>query len=110
MRSALDFHGDAPTPWAKWLRGWTAKENRHGDLLNAYLRLTGRVDMCAVEVTVQHLLANGFNPKTHPDPYNGLIYTSFQEAATRISHSNVGKLVALQGDANLGKLREDRRR
>lgn len=28
-----------------------------------------------------HLLANGFDPNTHPDPYNILIYTSFQERA-----------------------------
>ena len=25
--------GPAPLPWARWLRGWTAEENRHGDLL-----------------------------------------------------------------------------
>ena len=99
-----DYDGDAKTPWARWLRGWTAEENRHGDLLNAYLRLTGRVDMRAVEVTVNYLIANGFNPGTYPDPYNGLIYTSFQERATRISHGNVGKLVLAQGDANLGKI------
>jgi acyl-[acyl-carrier-protein] desaturase len=101
---ALDHEGDSPTPWARWLRGWTAEENRHGDLLNAYLRLTGRVDMRAVEVTVNHLIANGFNPRTYPDPYNGLIYTSFQERATRISHGNVGKIVASQGDTNLGRI------
>lgn len=101
---AHDFEGDNPNPWAKWLRGWTAEENRHGDLLNAYLRLTGRVDMRAVEVTVQHLISNGFNPRAYPDPYNGLIYTSFQERATKISHGNVGRLVQQQGDANLGKI------
>ncbi len=90
---AQERHGDSKTPWSIWLRGWTAEENRHGDLLNAYLRLTGRVDMRAIEVTINHLIANGFNPRTFPDPYNGLIYTSFQERATRISHGNVGKLV-----------------
>lgn len=101
---AQERHGDSDKPWSKWLRGWTAEENRHGDLLNAYLRLTGRVDMHAIELTVHYLIANGFNPKTFPDPYNGLIYTSFQERATRISHGNVGKLVAQQGDPNLGKI------
>src|SRR5438067_1597929 len=68
---AQDHYGDSATPWAKWLRGWTAEENRHGDLLNAYLRLTGRVDMHAVELTVHYLIANGFNPKSFPDPYKG---------------------------------------
>jgi acyl-[acyl-carrier-protein] desaturase len=101
---ATDWEGNSALPWAKWLRGWTAEENRHGDLLNAYLRLTGRVNMRSVETTIHHLLAKGFNPKAFPDPYNGLIYTSFQERATKISHGNVAKLVASQGDANLGKI------
>lgn len=101
---ARDNLGDDVHPWATWLRGWTAEENRHGDLLNAYLRLTGRVDMRSVEVTIHHLIARGFNPQTYPDPYNGLIYTSFQERATRVSHQNVAKLAATQGDANLANI------
>jgi acyl-[acyl-carrier protein] desaturase len=101
---AEDYEGDNASAWAVWLRGWTAEENRHGDLLNAYLRLTGRVDMRAIEQTIHNLIAKGFNPKAYPDPYNGLIYTSFQERATRISHANVGKLVSTQGDTNLAKI------
>jgi acyl-[acyl-carrier-protein] desaturase len=101
---AQDAEGDSDLPWAQWLRGWVAEENRHGDLLNAYLRLTGRVDMRAIEVTVHHLLANGFNPRTNPDPYNGLIYTSFQERATKISHANVGKMANSGGDTNLARI------
>src|SRR5690606_20736149 len=31
--------------WVKWVRWWTAEENRHGDLLNKYLYLSGRVNM-----------------------------------------------------------------
>jgi len=30
--------GADPSPWAQWSRGWTAEENRHGELLNRYLR------------------------------------------------------------------------
>jgi acyl-[acyl-carrier-protein] desaturase len=101
---ADDRTGTSSDPWARWLRGWTAEENRHGDLLNAFLRLTGRVDMRAVEVTVQNLITNGFNPKTHPNPYAGLIYTSFQERATRISHVNVGLLAQRNGNSHLGKI------
>jgi len=99
-----DEEGTSPTPWAQWLRGWAAEENRHGDLLNAYLRLTGRVDTRAVERTVHHLIANGFNPKSHADPYSLLVYTSFQERATRLSHSNVGRIAAREGDANLARI------
>lgn len=101
---AEDDEGDSDRPWSKWLRGWVAEENRHGDLLNAYLRLTGRVDMRAIERTIHELIANGFNPETYPDPYNGLIYTSFQERATKISHGNVGRMCVTQGDSNLAKI------
>src|SRR5947199_5790116 len=91
---AEDDKGDSPEPWAQWLRGWTAEENRHGDLLNAFLRLTGRVDMRSIEVTIQHLLSRGFEPRAYPDLYGGLVYTAFQERATKISHNNTGKLAA----------------
>lgn len=101
---ARDGTGDSPEPWARWMRGWSAEENRHGDLLNAYLRLTGRVDMRAVEVTVHYLIANGFNPRAFPDPYAGLIYTAFQERATRVSHANVAGLAAAEGDENLARI------
>jgi acyl-[acyl-carrier-protein] desaturase len=99
-----DEFGTKPSPWARWLRGWSAEENRHGDLLNAYLRLTGRVDMHAVECTVHHLIANGFSPGTDADPYSLLIYTSFQERATRVSHGNVGRIAGKQGDTNLARI------
>jgi acyl-[acyl-carrier-protein] desaturase len=101
---ANDPTGTSSAPWARWLRGWTAEENRHGDLLNAYLRLTGRVDMRAVEKTVHHLINNGFNPHAYPDLYGGLVYTAFQERATKISHGNVARLAAARGDANLNRI------
>jgi acyl-[acyl-carrier-protein] desaturase len=101
---AEDDSGTSPEPWARWLRGWTSEENRHGDLLNAYLRLTGRVDMRAVEVTVHHLLNNGFDPRANPDLYAGLVYTSFQERATKISHNNVSKLADKEGNKSLGNI------
>ncbi|MBB1285577.1 acyl-ACP desaturase [Flavisolibacter sp. BT320] len=90
--------------WVKWSRKWTAEENRHGDLLNKYLYLTGRADMRQVEITIHNLLQNGFDPKTDGDPYQAFIYTSFQERATRISHVNTGKLADRNGDAVLAKI------
>ena len=101
---ALDETGCDETNWAKWLRGWTAEENRHGDLLNAYLRYTGRVDMRSVEQTIQRLIADGFNPRTHGDKSSGLIYAAFQERATRITHGNVGRLALQYGDDNLARI------
>jgi acyl-[acyl-carrier-protein] desaturase len=90
--------------WARWSRAWTAEENRHGDLLNKYLYLSGRVDMKQVEITIQNLITNGFNPQTENCPYQSMIYTSFQERATKISHVNTGKLADKAGDDVLSKV------
>ena len=54
-----DKTGSSPTPWGVWIRAWTAEENRHGDLLNRYLYLSGRVDMRMVERTTQYLIGSG---------------------------------------------------
>lgn len=99
-----DESGADDSAWAHWTRGWTAEENRHGEILGRYLYLSGRVDMGAFEVTTQNLIRNGFDPKTGNDPYKGLIYTSFQERATKISHNNTGLLAGKAGDALLGKI------
>jgi acyl-[acyl-carrier-protein] desaturase len=99
-----DDEATGSAPWARWLRGWTAEEDRHGDLLNTYVRLTGRVDMRAVERTIHGLVTNGFNPQTRSDPYGLLVYTAFQERATRLSHGNVGRIAATLGDANLARI------
>ena len=101
---AQDVSGTSDAPWARWLRGWTAEENRHGDLLNAFLRLTGRVNMRAVERTIHHLLNNGFDSRTYADLYAGIAYTAFQERATRISHQNAAKLAGEQGNESLANI------
>ena len=100
----IDRTGVSDSPWAQWTRGWTAEENRHGDLLSKYLYLSGRISGRAVETTIQHLLRNGFDPLTDNDPYRGLIYTAFQERATRISHGNTALLAAQSGDPVLAKI------
>lgn len=94
----------SPSGWVRWSRSWTAEENRHGDLLNKYLYLTGRVDMKSVEQTIHYLLSNGFDANTDADPYQAMIYTSFQERATKISHVNTGKLADKAGDYVLSKI------
>lgn len=104
LEGLTDVTGASSSPWAKWSRGWTSEENRHGDLLNKYLYLTGRVDMRSVETTVHHLINNGFDPQTENDPYLGFIYTSFQERATKISHTNVGRLAKKAGESQLHKI------
>ena len=90
--------------WVTWSRQWTSEENRHGDLLNKYLYLSGRADMRQVEVTIQTLISNGFDANTDNDPYQAMIYTSFQERATKISHNNTGKLASKAGDNVLSRI------
>lgn len=90
--------------WMKWTRHWTSEENRHGDLLNKYLYLTGRVDMRKMEVSTQYLIADGFDIGTGADPYRNFIYTSFQELATNVSHRRVASLAKKDGDALLSKM------
>lgn len=87
----------ARTAWGAWNKGWSAEENRHGDILNRYLYLSGRVNMREIEVTVQHLIHDGGDVKADNDPYRTFVYTSFQEIATQISHLNVGKLARKTG-------------
>ena len=90
--------------WSKWVRQWTGEENRHGDVLNKYLYLSGRVNMREVEITTQHLIADGFDIGTGKDPYKNFVYTSFQELATYVSHNRVSQIAKQYGDNKLSKV------
>lgn len=90
--------------WSRWVRHWTSEENRHGDLLNKYLYLSGRVNMREIEITTQHLISDGFDIGTGRDPYKNFVYTSFQELATFISHSRVAELAKKIGDDKLSRM------
>lgn len=90
--------------WMKWVRAWTAEENRHGDLLNKYLYLSGRVNMRMMEASTQYLIQDGFDIGTGNDPYRNFIYTSFQEMATNVSHRRVASLAKQAGDKLLSKM------
>jgi acyl-[acyl-carrier-protein] desaturase len=93
-----------PNGWSKWVRHWTSEENRHGDLLNKYLYLSGRVNMKEIERTTQHLLADGFDIGTDTDPYKNFVYTSFQELATYVSHNRVSQLAKQHGAKGLSRM------
>jgi acyl-[acyl-carrier-protein] desaturase len=90
--------------WSQWIRGWTSEENRHGDLLNKYLYLSGRVNMREMEISTQHLINDGFDIGTGNDPYRNFIYTSFQELATNISHRRVASFSKKAGNQRLAKI------
>uniref|UniRef100_A0ACD5YF25 Uncharacterized protein n=1 Tax=Avena sativa TaxID=4498 RepID=A0ACD5YF25_AVESA len=104
VSGSCDATGCSELPWARWLRGWTAEENRHGDLLNRYLYLSGRVDMRQVERTVHHLLRNGMQMLRPSSPYHNAVYGAFQERATFISHSRTARHATQHGDRCLAKI------
>ena len=90
--------------WMRWVRAWTAEENRHGDLLNKYLNLSGRINMRQFEISTQYLIKDGFDIGTGADPYRNFIYTSFQEIATNVSHRRVAAISKKSGDRLLAKM------
>lgn len=100
----VDQVGEGGNGWSKWVRQWTGEENRHGDLLNKYLYLSGRINMREVEMTTHHLINDGFDIGTDRDPYKNFVYTSFQELATYISHNRVSQLAKKYGDKKLSKM------
>lgn len=103
----MDMEGieqGSATAWTRWIRSWTAEENRHGDLLNKFLYLSGRVNMRAMEVSTQYLIADGFDIGTGKDPYRNFVYTSFQELATNVSHRRTATLAKQAGCSQLSKI------
>ena len=103
----LDVEGitkEEPQGWSKWIRMWTAEENRHGDLLNKFLYLSGRVTMKQMEISTQYLIADGMDNGAARDPYKNFVYTSFQELATNISHRRTATLAKKHGSNQLSQI------
>jgi len=103
----LDVDGisqQEPQGWSKWVRMWSAEENRHGDLLNKFIYLSGRVNMKQMEISTQYLIADGLDIGAGQDPYKNFVYTSFQELATNISHRRTATLAKQYGSDKLAKI------
>ncbi|KAK4398040.1 Stearoyl-[acyl-carrier-protein] 9-desaturase 6, chloroplastic [Sesamum angolense] len=99
-----DETGASPSPWAAWLRSWTAEEYRHGDVLRSYLYLSGRVDMSMIEKTIHNLIGAGMDLGWNNNPYLMYVYASFQERATFVSHGNTARLAKEGGDPILASI------
>lgn len=100
----VNQHEGKGNSWSQWVRQWTGEENRHGDVLNKYLYLSGRVNMREIEITTHHLISDGFDIGTDRDPYKNFVYTSFQELATYISHNRVAKIAKDYGNTQLSRM------
>ena len=113
---AMNFGMDGA--WGQWVNRWTAEENRHGIALRDYLVVTRAVDPVALETLRLEQVTRGFSPGQNQQGdlfaeslFDSVIYVSFQELATRVSHRNTGKacnepiadqlLQRVSGDENL---------
>ena len=94
---AMNFSLDGP--WGTWVNRWTTEETRHSIALRDYLVVTRAVDPIELEKLRMETLNRGFSPGQNEQVQDGLfadslfdsvIYVSFQELATRISHRNTG--------------------
>ena len=93
---AMNFSMDGP--WGWWVNRWTAEENRHGIALRDYLVVTRAIDPIELEELRMEQVARGFSPGQGEQGdlfaeslFDSVVYVTFQELATRVSHRNTGK-------------------
>jgi acyl-[acyl-carrier-protein] desaturase len=93
---AMNFGMDGP--WGQWVNRWTAEENRHGIALRDYLVVTRAIDPVELEQLRIEQMTRGFSPGQNQQGdlfadclFDSVIYVTFQELATRVSHRNTGK-------------------
>ncbi len=96
---AMNFSMDGA--WGTWVNRWTAEENRHGIALRDYLVVTRAVDPVQLEQLRVEQMTRGFSPGQNGQGEAGLlfaenlfdsvVYVTFQELATRVSHRNTGR-------------------
>ncbi|OHU40289.1 acyl-ACP desaturase [Mycobacteroides chelonae] len=96
---AMNFTMDGP--WGTWVNRWTAEENRHGIAIRDYLVVTRSVDPIELEKLRIAQMTSGFSPGQNRQNipfseslFDSVVYVTFQELATRVSHRNTGKACA----------------
>jgi acyl-[acyl-carrier-protein] desaturase len=87
-------HFGSGNAWSEWNNVWTAEEDRHGCAIRDYVRDARLYRMTALERLQYQYIEAGFDPEWEQDPYRLLAYTSLQEKATQIAHSNTGRQAA----------------
>jgi acyl-[acyl-carrier-protein] desaturase len=95
---AIAEHFSLDDAWGAWVNRWTVEESRHGIALRDYLLVTRAVDPNALEMARIQQVTAGFSPgqqgqgSVRPESMlDALVYVTFQELATRVSHRNTGR-------------------
>ena len=79
--------------WGEWVRRWTAEEGRHAIVIRDYLTVTRGCDPTALEQGRMDQALRGWYPEfAEQGPLDGVVFTTLQELATRISHRNTGAI------------------
>src|SRR6202048_1167176 len=93
---AMNFSMDGA--WGSWVNRWTAEEHRHGIARRASLVVTRAIDPVELEQLRVEQVTRGFSPGQNQQGemfaeslFDSVIYVTFQELATRVSHRNTGK-------------------
>lgn len=71
-----------PGPLREFVYLWTSEEDQHATLLESYLLLTGNGDHGARARARKTIIAGGWHHAL-AGPFEGMVYTAIQEAATR---------------------------
>jgi len=84
--------------WGTWVGQWTAEEGRHSIALRDYLVVTRAIDPVELEQLRVEQVTRGFSPGQNQQGemfaeslFDSVIYVTFQELATRVSHRNTGR-------------------
>lgn len=78
--------------WGEWSRRWTAEEGRHSIVIREYMTARRIVDPRELERARMAQVSGGVVPD-QPSTRRGKLYVSLQEPATRVAHSNTGRLL-----------------
>ena len=71
-----------PAPLQEFVHLWTSEEDQHATLLESYLLLTGNGDHGVRARSRKAIVAGGWRHSL-AGPFEGMVYTAIQEAATR---------------------------
>ncbi|MEX0984702.1 MAG: acyl-ACP desaturase [Actinomycetota bacterium] len=79
--------------WGDWVRQWTAEEGRHAIAIRDYLTVTRGLDPAVLDRGRMDMALRGWYPNfAEIGPVDGVVFTTIQELATRISHRNTGMI------------------
>jgi acyl-[acyl-carrier-protein] desaturase len=88
--------------WGDWVRQWTAEEGRHAIAIRDYLTVTRGLDPAVLDRGRMDMALRGWYPDfAEIGPVDGVVFTTIQELATRISHRNTGMITEDPGAEKL---------